>query len=76
MKQTNTKPRTFRDAARAPLMRLDQHGHLYVTNLMHLFQCSRQTIYSRLAQGVIPPPDGRDGLRPYWNTQTLRPYFE
>jgi hypothetical protein len=67
---------TFARRARAPLMRLDQPGRLYVAHLMHLFQCSHQTIYSRIRKGVYPQPDGRDGKRPYWLTTTVRPWFE
>lgn len=69
------QPFQFSKVARAPLMSLDQDGHLHVHNLMFLFQCSRPTIYARLARGFLPPPDGTDGRRPYWLTQTIRPLF-
>ena len=66
----------FSNSARAPLMNLQEHGRLNVNNLMFLFQCSRQTIYARIADGRLPKPDGVDGRRPYWLTQTIRPFFE
>ena len=68
------RPSTRR--ARAPLMKLDQPGRLYVGNLMFMFQCSHQTVYARIATGVYPEPDGRDGRRPYWLTSTIRSLFE
>jgi len=72
---TLTSPQSRRRRARAPLMTLDQPGRLYVAHLMHLFQCSHQTIYSRVAQGAYPRPDGYDGKRPFWHTSTLLPLF-
>jgi predicted DNA-binding transcriptional regulator AlpA len=64
-----------KSAARAPRICLTQHGHLHIDNLMHLFDCSRQTIYVRIRNGTLPKPDGKDGSRPYWLTQTILPFF-
>jgi predicted DNA-binding transcriptional regulator AlpA len=63
-------------AARAPLVKLTDFGHLHICHLMHLLDCSRQTVYGRMRDGTLPQPDGRDGRRPYWLTQTIRPLFE
>ncbi len=63
------------NSARAPLMHLDQPGHLHISNLMYLYQCSRQTIYARLGNGKLPKPDGFDGRRPFWKTSSIRPFF-
>jgi hypothetical protein len=70
-----SKSTTSSTRSRPPLMSLNQDGHLYVANLMYLFQCSHQTIYARLRSGAYPSPDGRDGRRPYWNTATILPLF-
>lgn len=65
----------------APTISLDQPGRLRLKHLMHLFQCSHTTIYTRMAQEAIPKPDGYDMQnrpkgkqgRPYWYTATILP---
>jgi hypothetical protein len=69
------EPTVSATRSKPPLMSLSQDGHLYVANLMHLFQCSHQTIYTRIRSGAYPAPDGRDGRRPFWNTATILPFF-
>jgi predicted DNA-binding transcriptional regulator AlpA len=56
-----------------PIQNLDlnQPGRLRVGHLMTLFSVSHSSIYKRLADGRIPPPDGRDP-RLYWLTSTIR----
>lgn len=53
---------------------LDQPARLRVGHLMFLYLCSHTTIYNKLRDGLIPPPDGHDP-RPYWLTSTIRPEF-
>ena len=62
--------------ARAPLINLNQSGWLYVANLMALYGVSHSTIYKRITQGAYPKPDGRDGGRPYWKTDTIKKHLE
>lgn len=70
--------------AAPPLMPLDQPGRLRVCHLMWLFSISHTTLYNRIAEGILPPPDGYDMPnrpkgqqgRPYWNTETIRPLLQ
>jgi len=62
--------------ARAPLISLNQTGWLYVANLMALYGVSHSTIYKRVNAGAYPKPDGRDGTRPYWKTETIKKHLE
>lgn len=66
----------YRRKGVAPLIAIDQPGRLRFANLMALFGVSHQTIYSRLKQGQIPPPDGYDGRLPFWFCATIRPLLE
>lgn len=68
----------------APKISLYQPGRLRIENLQALLSVSHTTIYRRIKQKLIPPPDGwdmpdqpkgRQG-RPYWHTATIRPYLE
>ena len=75
--------RVSRRCAVVPLMPLDQPGRLRVAHLQALYGISHTTVYKRIKEGLIPPPDGWDMPnrpigkqgRPYWNTATLRPFF-
>ena len=58
---------------RPPTLNIDEPGWLRVGNLLHLLQISHSTLYSGIKSGRYPPPDGRDGRRPYWLTSTVRP---
>jgi predicted DNA-binding transcriptional regulator AlpA len=60
----------------APLISINQPGRLRFANLMALLGVSHQTIYSRIARGEIPPPDGYDGKLPFWFCATIRPLLE
>jgi predicted DNA-binding transcriptional regulator AlpA len=51
---------------------LEQPGRLRTGHLMTLFSVSHSTLYNRIRAGTLPKPDGTDGTRPYWNTQTIR----
>lgn len=61
---TRAQPLTFVD--------LDKPGRLRVGHLLTLFSVSHSTLYKHIQLGHIPPPDGKSGLRPYWNTATVR----
>jgi predicted DNA-binding transcriptional regulator AlpA len=54
---------------------LDGLARLRLGHVMALLQISQSTAYCRLRAGKIPPPDGRDGRRPYWRTETLRQFL-
>jgi hypothetical protein len=43
---------------------------------MSLFGLSHSTFYERRNDGVLPPPDGYDGRRPYWRRDTVRAYLD
>jgi hypothetical protein len=51
---------------------LQQPGRLRAGHLMTLFSVSHSTLYNRIRTGLIPKPDGTDGARPYWKTDTVR----
>ena len=59
----------------APLISLDQPGRLRFPNVMALLAISHQTLYKRMSAGLAPKPDGYDGVRPYWNTKTIRDFL-
>lgn len=51
---------------------LQQPGRLRAGHLMTLFSVSHSTLYNRIRSGLIPKPDGNDGARPFWKTETVR----
>jgi predicted DNA-binding transcriptional regulator AlpA len=51
---------------------LQQAGRLRVGHLLTLFSVSHSTLYNRIRSGQIPQPDGVDGTRPFWKTETVR----
>lgn len=51
---------------------LQQPGRLRAGHLLTLFCVSHSTLYNRIRSGQIPPPDGTDGARPFWKTDTVR----
>lgn len=68
--------RKTRRNGKAPTMNLDQPGRLWLSNLMHLFGVSHQTIYNRIKSGEYPSEDGMDGKRRFWKTSTIRKFLE
>lgn len=52
---------------------INQPGRLRVGHLQTLLSTSHSGIYAKIKKGLIPPPDGRNGKRPYWFTETIRP---
>lgn len=77
-------PRKHARPASTPKISLYQPGRLRVSDLQALFSISHTTVYKRIAEGLIPPPNGwdmpnrpkgRQG-RPYWITATIRPLLE
>lgn len=79
-----SSPRKHTRRPIAPLISLTQPGRLRISNLQALLSLSHTTIYRRMEQGLIPPPDGwdmpsrpkgRQG-RPYWFTSTIRRLLE
>jgi len=69
-RQTHTRAR--------PLTNIDltKPGRLRVGHLLTLFSVSHSTLYSHIKFGLLPPPDGKDGTRPYWLTQTVNSYLK
>lgn len=53
-------------------MSLDQPGRVRVEHMLTFLSISHATLYARIAAGSVPPPDGKDGKRPYWLTETVR----
>lgn len=51
---------------------IDKPGRLRVGHLQTLFAVSHSTLYSHIRAKLIPKPDGYDGRRPYWSTETIR----
>ncbi|QOL50231.1 hypothetical protein [Massilia litorea] len=51
---------------------LQQPGRLRAGHLMTLFSVGHSTLYNHIRAGLIPQPDGADGARPYWKTETVR----
>ena len=74
--QSTGTPQTIRRKStprRLPLqISLDQPGRVRVGHLLELLSTSHATFYRRVAEGVYPKPDGYDGKRPYWRTDTVR----
>lgn len=76
--------RNYARPAVVPAVSLHQPARLRVAHLQALMSLSHTTVYERIKQGLIPPPDGwdmpnrpkgRQG-RPYWNTSTIRRLLE
>lgn len=62
----HTKPRPITEAD------LIGPSRLRVGHLMTLFSIAHSTLYERIKRGELPPPDGKDGKRPYWLPVTIR----
>jgi len=60
--------------AKPPFSSIDGPGRQRVCNVMALFSVSHASVYRRIKDGRLPPPDGNDP-RPYWLNETLRPYL-
>lgn len=61
---------------RQPTIGLDQIGRLRVANMLAILNVSHSTLYAGLKSGRYPPPDGRDGGMPFWNTATVKKFLE
>lgn len=55
---------------------LNQPGRIRVGHWLTLLQISHASFYARLRSGKLPPPDGRDGKRSYWNNKTVREFLD
>lgn len=60
---------------RCPVIDLNGPGRLRTANVLAVCAISHSTLYARLKQHEFPPPDGKDGGRNYWNTQTISAYL-
>lgn len=69
-RQTHTRARPLTN------IDLDKPGRLRVGHLLTLFSVSHSTLYSHIKFGLLPQPDGKDGTRPYWLTQTVKSYLK
>lgn len=71
------KRRSGHTKPQAPLIPLDQPGRLRVAHLQALLgDLSHSAFYQRRKMKQVPPPDGYDGRRPYWNTATVRAFLQ
>lgn len=61
--------------AKAPSISLDKPGRLRVAHLLSLLGISHSTLYSGIATGRYPRPDGHDGKLPFWRTETIRSFL-
>lgn len=52
---------------------INQPGRLRIGNLISMLGVSHSGLYTRIKSGAVPPPDGKDGKRPYWLTSTIKP---
>lgn len=68
-RQTHTRAR--------PLTGIDMSSsvRLRVGHMLTLFSISHSTLYTRMAAGQIPKPDGRDGKRPYWSAAKVQVFL-
>lgn len=73
-KQDNSIPKTLRGHSKSlPLtISLDFPWRLRAGHLQTLFSVSNATLYVRIKSGEIPPPDGKDGGRPFWKSETIK----
>lgn len=55
---------------------LSKPGRIRIGHMMTLFSVSHSTLYKRIESSVIPKPDGKDGKRPYWLHETVRPLVQ
>lgn len=55
-----------------PTIDINGPGRLRVKHVLALFAVSHSTLYSWMAQGKFPKPDGHQGRMPFWNTDTIR----
>jgi hypothetical protein len=62
---SHTKPRAL-------TISLDQPGRLRLSDVLGLFGIKAATYYEGRRYKRYPMPDGKDGRRPYWNTETIR----
>jgi hypothetical protein len=72
---TKTKPERKRKSGHAQpkyyMKPLSEPGRLTVGHLMPIFDLSHSALYERIKAHRIPPPDGYEGKRPFWNTETI-----
>lgn len=69
------KKQTGHVAPRQPVLDLNGPGRLRSSHILALFGISHSTLYARLKSGNFPQPDGKDGGRNYWNTETARMFL-
>ena len=69
------RSRPGRAKALPVLPSLDGLARLRLGHVLTLLSVRRSTAYCRLRQGAIPAPDGHDGRRPYWRTETIRRFL-
>ena len=61
---------------RIPEININQPGRLRTAHVLSLCAISHSTLYIRMKEGTFPAPDGMDGNRNYWRTDTIRDYLE
>lgn len=75
--KTAAKPRGQRGHTlpRPLTISLGQPGRLYTGHLLSIIQVAHSTFHSGVKSGRFPKPDGYDGNRPFWNTETVRVFL-
>lgn len=61
---------------RNPVININGPGRLRSAHVLALCGFSHSTLYTRMENKIFPRPDGQDGGRNYWNTQTIKNYLE
>lgn len=59
-----------------PQIDLSQPGRLRTAHVLSLCAISHSSLYNRMKAGTFPRPDGIDGNRNYWRTDTIRAFLE
>jgi predicted DNA-binding transcriptional regulator AlpA len=61
---------------RRPDIDIYQPGRLRTAHVLSLCSISHSSLYNRMNDGSFPRPDGRDGNRNYWRTDTIREFLK
>lgn len=61
---------------RRPDIDINQPGRLRTAHVLSLCAISHSSLYNRMKDGTFPSPDGRDGNRNFWRTDTIRDFLE
>lgn len=82
-KPANKEKRNHHTKASTTEIDLDKPGQLRIADLMAILEVSHSTIYDwlnrknmRARAHPLPPPDGYNREKPWWNTSTIKAFIE